>query len=54
MSHEGHQAIFAKVDTDKNQETIQAAGVNCFPTFKFYKNGKCIETFEGADEAGIR
>jgi thioredoxin 1 len=54
MSNEGLQAIFAKVDTDKNKETMNAAGVNCFPTFKFYKNGSCIETLEGANEDKIR
>ena len=30
---------FVKVDVDENQETAAACGINCMPTFQFYKNG---------------
>ena len=33
-----------KVDVDENQETAAACGINCMPTFQFYKNG--AKTFE--------
>ncbi len=29
-----------KVDVDANAEASQAAGINCMPTFKVYKNGE--------------
>eukprot|EP00735_Rhodelphis_limneticus_P015097 TRINITY_DN9256_c0_g1::TRINITY_DN9256_c0_g1_i1::g.13313::m.13313 TRINITY_DN9256_c0_g1::TRINITY_DN9256_c0_g1_i1::g.13313 ORF type:complete len:106 (-),score=48.54,sp/O97508/THIO_HORSE/56.86/1e-37,Thioredoxin/PF00085.15/6.4e-31,Thioredoxin_2/PF13098.1/1.7e-06,Thioredoxin_8/PF13905.1/9.8e-06,Thioredoxin_7/PF13899.1/0.0001,AhpC-TSA/PF00578.16/0.0026,Thioredoxin_9/PF14595.1/0.016,Redoxin/PF08534.5/0.11,Redoxin/PF08534.5/5.5e+02,DIM1/PF02966.11/0.064 TRINITY_DN9256_c0_g1_i1:48-365(-) len=41
-------AIFIKVDVDENDETAAACGINCMPTFQFYKNGKKVDEFSGA------
>ena len=43
-----------KVDVDENSEVAGEQGINCMPTFKFYKNGECVFTMEGANEAGLR
>ena len=42
-----------KVDVDNNAEAAQAAGIQCMPTFKVYKNGAEIEKMEGASEQGL-
>jgi len=42
-----------KVDVDANSEAAAAAGINCMPTFKLYKNGACVATKEGGSEAFI-
>ena len=41
--------IFVKVDVDENQETAAACGINCMPTFQFYKNGAKAFEMQGAD-----
>jgi len=43
-----------KVDVDENSETMEAEGIECMPTFKFYKDGVCVETVMGANEAKLR
>ena len=42
-----------KVDVDANGEAAQAAGIQCMPTFKLYKNGEEVDKLEGASEQGI-
>ena len=42
-----------KVDVDNNAEAAQAAGIQCMPTFKVYKNGAEVEKMEGASEQGL-
>eukprot|EP00163_Fabomonas_tropica_P015383 TRINITY_DN28177_c0_g1_i1.p2 TRINITY_DN28177_c0_g1~~TRINITY_DN28177_c0_g1_i1.p2 ORF type:complete len:111 (+),score=46.42 TRINITY_DN28177_c0_g1_i1:26-358(+) len=42
--------VFLKVDVDLLPETAAAAGVNCMPTFHFYKNGEKVDEFSGASE----
>ena len=39
-----------KVDVDNNSEAAQAAGIQCMPTFKVYKNGAELTKMEGASE----
>ena len=34
---------------DENQETAAACGINCMPTFQFYKNGAKTFEMQGAD-----
>ena len=46
----GDNITFLKVDVDKANEITQKVGINCMPTFKFYKDGKLVETLEGASE----
>ena len=39
FSEKNPDVVFVKVDVDENQETAAACGINCMPTFQFYKNG---------------
>ena len=50
----GDKAVFIKVDVDENDETSQACGISCMPTFQFYKAGEKVHEFSGADEAKIK
>lgn len=43
------QALFLKVDGDKNQDVVSSNKVTGFPTFHFYENGSLIDSFSGAD-----
>ena len=43
-----------KVDVDANAEAAQAAGIQCMPTFKVFKNGECVKTMEGASPDGLK
>ena len=36
------------------QETSAACGIQCMPTFQFYKGGKKIAEMAGADENKLR
>lgn len=42
-------AIFLKVDCEKNAKTATNEKVQCYPTFLFYKNGEQVHKIEGAD-----
>merc|ERR1712072_743399 len=46
---ENPDVVFVKVDVDENQETAAACGINCMPTFQFYKNGAKTFEMQGAD-----
>jgi len=54
LSEEEPNVVFVKVDVDENEETSQACGISCMPTFHFYKNGAKIEEFSGANETKIK
>jgi len=56
MSGEAENAgwTFRKVDVDAAADVAQAAGIECMPTFKVYKNGAEVAKLEGASESGIR
>lgn len=50
---------FAKVDTDKNQDTARAYNISAMPTFMFFKNGKQVGVngqplIRGADVQGLK
>jgi len=40
---------FCQVDVDANSEASSKAGIQCMPTFQFYKNGTMLDKMEGAD-----
>ena len=40
---------FYKIDVDALEELTMYAGVDCMPTFQFYKNGEHTDTLEGAN-----
>merc|ERR1711975_13534 len=48
------EAVLVKVDVDANSETAQACGIECMPTFQFFKNGALVEELEGASEQKLR
>ena len=36
------------------QETSAACGIQCMPTFQFFKNGKKVTEMQGADPAKLQ
>ena len=54
MAEEFTDCQFIKVDVDANEETAAACGINCMPTFQFWKNGEKLDMFEGASEKVLR
>ena len=54
MAEEMGDVVFVKVDVDENDETSQACGMSCMPTFQFYKAGEKVHEFSGASEDKIR
>ena len=47
-------AVLVKVDVDENEETSQACGISCMPTFQFYKGGNKVHEIQGADWEGLK
>ena len=47
-------ATLVKVDVDENADTSAACGINCMPTFQFYKGGEKIHEIQGADWDGLK
>merc|ERR1711862_244354 len=41
--------IFCACDVDANGQTSEKAGIQCMPTFQFYKGGNKVDQIEGAD-----
>jgi len=56
MAKENPDVTFIKVDVDNGSDVAAEAGVNCMPTFMFYKDGKKIAsaTLEGADQDALK
>ena len=54
MAGEFTDCVFVKVDVDQNEETSAACGIQCMPTFQFYKNGTKVAEVTGADENKLR
>ena len=54
MSNDYGEVQFVKVDVDANAETAQACGVQCMPTFQFFKNGQKIDEMSGANDAALK
>ncbi len=51
-AHAG-RSVFVKIDGDRLGDVVAAQGVTAFPTFKFYVDGACVETFSGADPSRL-
>ncbi|XP_069818213.1 thioredoxin-like isoform X2 [Dendropsophus ebraccatus] len=45
--------VFIKVDVDDAQEIASNCDIKCMPTFQFYKNGKRVHEFSGANKATL-
>lgn len=45
---------FYKMDVDEVEDVAEAEGVNALPTFKLYKDGKCVATSQGANIEAIK
>ncbi len=48
-----HDVVFVSIDVDANSETAEACGIEAMPTFQFYKGGRKIDQFSGADERAL-
>lgn len=46
--------VFLKVDVDEVEEVAQEYQITCMPTFLFFKDGKKIDSFSGANENKIK
>ncbi|XP_026209054.1 thioredoxin-like [Anabas testudineus] len=51
---EYNNVVFLKVDVDEAADVSSSCGISCMPTFHFYKNGKKIAEFSGADENKLK
>ena len=54
MADELPDIVFKKVDVDENSDTAEACAVSAMPTFQFYKGGKKVDEFSGADPAKLK
>lgn len=43
-----------KVDVDEAGDVAQQCEIKAMPTFKFYKNGVLVHSFEGASEENLK
>ncbi|XP_037531660.1 thioredoxin-like [Nematolebias whitei] len=48
------KVIFIKVDVDEAADVSSDCGINCMPTFHFYKNGQKVFEFSGANQETLR
>ena len=46
--------IVAKVNVYELDDVLENHGINCMPTFIFYKNGTKVDKVEGADKKSVR
>eukprot|EP00937_MAST-01D_sp_MAST-1D-sp2_P002349 g2349.t1 len=54
MAAEYQDVEFVKVDVDENKEVAAHCKISSMPTFQFWRGGKCVEAFSGADERRLR
>uniref|UniRef100_A0A4W5K1J0 Thioredoxin n=1 Tax=Hucho hucho TaxID=62062 RepID=A0A4W5K1J0_9TELE len=50
---ENSNVVFLKVDVDEAADVSQYCEIKCMPTFHFYKNGKKVDDFSGANQATL-
>ncbi|XP_057709983.1 thioredoxin b [Corythoichthys intestinalis] len=49
FSHTYTNVVFIKVDVDECDDVAQKHGISAMPTFLFFKNGKKVDDFTGAN-----
>eukprot|EP01132_Coremiostelium_polycephalum_P004327 gene4327-5417_t len=49
LAKQYQDVVFLKVDVDKCRNTSSKYGISSMPTFHFYKEGKLVKNFSGAD-----
>ncbi|GAB6022345.1 Thioredoxin-2 [Chamberlinius hualienensis] len=54
MSQVYTDVVFLKVDVDENDEVAATYKISCMPTFAFFKNGKLVHEFSGANEEMLK
>ncbi|KAF6728258.1 Thioredoxin [Oryzias melastigma] len=50
---ENNNVIFLKVDVDEADDISRECEIKCMPTFHFYKGGKKVDDFSGANVATL-
>ncbi|KAM9329387.1 thioredoxin-like [Gastrophryne carolinensis] len=53
LSVKNPDVVFLKVDVDEAADVSAHCGIKCMPTFQFYKNGKLVHEFSGANKATL-
>jgi thioredoxin 1 len=54
LAKENPDVIFVKVDVDDAEDIARECGIRSMPTFQFYKGGKKVSEFSGADVNRIK
>uniref|UniRef100_W6MEU4 Thioredoxin-like-1 protein n=1 Tax=Coenobita clypeatus TaxID=474045 RepID=W6MEU4_9EUCA len=54
MSQQKTHVVFLKVDVDDSEDVAQEYKITCMPTFVFFKDGKKVDSFSGANEEKIK
>ncbi|XP_065601333.1 thioredoxin [Cyrtonyx montezumae] len=50
LSEKFGDVVFIEIDVDDAQDVAAHCDVKCMPTFQFYKNGKRVQEFSGANK----
>ena len=53
LAAEHTDVLFVKVEDCESRDVIKSAGINGFPTFRFFVNGKCVQQVLGGDKKAI-
>uniref|UniRef100_S4RRA8 Thioredoxin domain-containing protein n=1 Tax=Petromyzon marinus TaxID=7757 RepID=S4RRA8_PETMA len=51
---EEYNAVFCEVDVDEAADLLSSFGINCMPTFVFFKDGIQLEKLEGGSQGNLR
>ncbi|XP_072019223.1 uncharacterized protein [Amphiura filiformis] len=54
MASDFPNCIFVKVDVDEFEDIAEEQGINCMPTFVFFRKGEKIEVFSGANDKKLK
>lgn len=50
LSEKYSDVVFLEVDVDDAMDVAESCGINCMPTFHFYKDGVKVHDFSGANK----